>query len=145
MPRETSPAFIRTSFPLLHVASVTNTLDGTGAITLVDSLPIDFRATLEKITFTVTTVLAGAGGTQTFKVRKGGATGTVIATLTVALADGNAIGKFKSAAVAAADDENAKFKDADTLSLTRDSGGTAYTGGAGTFVLTFRQRPQARI
>jgi hypothetical protein len=131
--------------PLLPVNQVAGTFDGTGAITLITSLPIDFRCTLEKIVYVAGVAHAGAGGTQTFKVRKGGATGTVIATLTVALADVGAVGAFKAASVAAADDEAAKLKDGDTLSFTRDASGTAYTTANGMFYLIFRQRPQARI
>lgn len=145
MPREAFPGFTRIVWPLLHVASVSGTLDGTGAITFITSLPIPFRCWLESITFVVTTALAGAGGTQTFVVRKGNASGTSILTLTVALADGGSIGAFKQASVTAANDEAAKFVDGDTLSFTRNASGTAYTGGAGTFYLIFRQRPQARI
>lgn len=145
MPREAGPAFTRIQWPLLYVAAVTNALDGTGAITFITSLPVPFRCVLESITYVVSTVHTGAGGTQTFVVRKGNASGTSILTLTVALADVGSIGAFKQASVTAANDEAAKFVDGDTLSFTRNSGGTAYTAGAGTFYLTFRQRLQARI
>jgi bifunctional ADP-heptose synthase (sugar kinase/adenylyltransferase) len=73
-----------------------------------------------------------------------GAGDTVIATLTLALADVNAVGKFKSASVAAADEAVARITDTDTLSLTRDSGGTAFTKFEGIFLVTLRQKPQAR-
>jgi hypothetical protein len=144
MPREASPAFVRTILPLLTVPAVTGILDGTGAITVIASLPIPYKATLEKITYVVGTTHVGGGGTQAFRVRKGGATGTIIATLTLAIADVGAVGAFKTASVAAADDESARFVDGDTLSFTRDSGGTAYSAGTGHFFLTFRQRPQAK-
>lgn len=144
MPREASPAFIRTIVPLLPVPGVVGILDGTGAITLVNSLPLPYKATIEKITYVAGLIHTGAGGTQTFKVRKGGATGTVVATLTVALADVGAVGAFKTASVAAADDENARLVDGDTISFTRDASGTAYTAGSGIFYLTLRQRAQAK-
>ena len=147
MPAEKGPAWIRYKEDLLVVPSVTGYLDGTGALTFITSRVADgFIRTLEKITFVSTTALAGAGGTQTFKVRKGNATGTVVATLTVALADfDTTAGKSKAADVAAADADAARFGDTDTLSFTRDASGTAFTGGAGVFTLTWRQKPQARI
>lgn len=147
MPRETSPAWVRVKEDLLSFSSVTGYLDGTGALTFITSRVADgVVQTLEKIIFVSTTALAGAGGTQTFKVRKGNATGTVICTATVALADfDTTAGKSKAFAVAAADEPNARFSDADTLSFTRDASGTAFTGGAGVFTLVWRQRPQARI
>jgi hypothetical protein len=47
------------------------------------------RQTLEAIEFVSNQLVAatGAGATQTFKVRKGSASGTVVATLTLTLAD----------------------------------------------------------
>jgi hypothetical protein len=146
VPAEKGPAFTRTVLPLLVAPALTGIADGTGAITLVDSLPLGYLGSIEKITFVSGSIATGAGGTQTYKVRKGGPTGTVVATLTLALADVNAVGKFKSALVAAADNEAARLsKDTDTISFTRDAGGTAYTKFEGTFYLTLRQKPQARI
>ncbi len=145
MPRETVPAFTRTVVPLLSVTALTGVFDGTGAITLIDSLPVTHKFTLEKLRWVSSSIATGAGGTQTFKIRKGGAAGTVIATLTIALADTNAVGKFKEYAVTAADDANATFKDGDTISFTRDASGTAFTKAEGLFSLVTRQRPQARI
>jgi len=145
MPAEKGPAFIRTKEDLLHVPAVTNILDGTGALSFIVSRVADgFVQTLEKITFTSSTILAGAGGTQTFKVRKGNASGTVVATLIVALADfDTSVGRSKSAVTT--DPDAARFSDTDTLSFTRDASGTAFSAGAGVFTLTWRQKPQARI
>lgn len=147
MPRETSPSWVRTKEDFFIVPTHTGYLDGTGAITFMLSRVADgFVQTLEKITFVSTTAFTGAGGTQTFKVRKGNATGTVIVTLTLTLADmDTTAGKSKAASVAAADVEVARFTDTDTISFTRDASGTAFTAGAGLFSLTWRQRPQARI
>lgn len=147
MPKEALPAFIRTKETLLVVPSVTGILDGTGALTLIDTRLADgFRQSLEKITYVSTVAHTGAGGTQTFKVRKGGATGTVIATITLTLAAlQTSGGKSVQASVAVADEAIARFVDTDTLSFTRDSGGTAFTAGSGQFILTWRQRAQARL
>lgn len=145
MPAEKGPAFTRTEVTGLVVTALTGVFDGTGAITLVADKPLGYVATIEKIQFVSSSIATGAGGTQTFKLRKGGATGTVLATLTLALADINAVGKFKSASVAAADDKYARLADTETWSLTRDSGGTAFTKAEGVFLITLRQKPQARI
>ncbi len=147
MPGERGPAFIRTKERLLDVPAITGFLDGTGALTLIDSRTADgYVQYLEAIVFISSTAFTGTSGTQTFKVRKGGATGTVIATITLTLADmQTSAPKFKRATVAAADEANARFNDTDTLSFTRDSGGTAFTAGAGAFHLIWRQRPQGRV
>ena len=147
MPTEKGPGFTRTKEDLLHIRSVTGYLDGAGALTLIDTRAADgFVQTLEKVMFTSSTALAGAGGTQTFKIRKGGATGTVVLSFTIVLADFvTTAGKSKTYPVLAADDDKARFSDADTLSLTRDAGGTAFSGGAGVIQLVWRQKPQARL
>lgn len=144
MPKEFGPSFLRHEMPLLIAPALTGIADGTGAITLIDSLPVGYVGTIERLRFVSGSIATGAGGTQTFKLRKGGAAGTVIATLTLALADVNAVGKFKQAAVAAADEAVARLTDTDTLSLTRDSGGTAFTKFEGIFSVVLRQRPQMR-
>ena len=145
MPKEAGPAFLRHELPLLPVTAVTGVGDGTGAITLIDSLPLGYVGVLEKLRFVSSSIATGAGRTQTYKLRKGGATGTVVATLTIALADVNAVGKFKVASVAAADDASARLMDTETLSLTRDASGTAYTKLEGLFSVVIRQKPQARV
>jgi len=145
MPKEAGPAFLRHELPLLPVTAVTGVGDGTGAITLIDSLPLGYVGVLEKLRFVSSSIATGAGATQTYKLRKGGATGTVVATLTIALADVNAVGKFKVASVAAADDASARLMDTETLSLTRDASGTAYTKLEGLFSVVIRQKPQARV
>lgn len=144
MPKEFGPSFLRHEMPLLIAPALTGIADGTGAITLIDSLPVGYVGTIERLRFVSGSIATGAGGTQTFKLRKGGAAGTVIATLTLALADVDAVGKFKQAAVAAADEAVARLTDTDTLSLTRDSGGTAFTKFEGIFSVVLRQRPQMR-
>lgn len=145
MPAEKGPAWIRTTEDLLHVPSVTGYGDGTGALTFITSrVAAGFVQTLEKIEFISTAAATGSGATQTFKVRKGNASGTVAATLTLALADlDTSAGKSKAAYTT--DPDAARFGDTDTLSFTRDASGTAFTAFAGTFRLTWRQKPQARI
>ncbi len=145
MPAEKGPAVIRHELPLLAVTALTGVFDGTGAITLVDTLVPGYTLYIEKLRFVSSSIATGAAATQTFKLRRGGATGTVVATLTIALADINAVGKFKEASVAAADMDSARLTDAVGLSLTRDASGTAFTKAEGLFSVVVRQKPQARI
>lgn len=144
MPKEVGPTFIRHELPILAAPALTGIADGTGAITLVDSFTPGYVGTVEKLRFVSGSIATGTSASQVFKLRKGGATGTVIATLQLDLADVNAVGKFKQAAVSAANDSVARFSDTETLSLTRDSGGTAYTKFEGLFTIVVRQKPQAR-
>lgn len=142
MPREVNPAFVRTtlSFPII-LAGMLNTA---GAVTFVASMVMPFRAVLEKVTFIPEVAGAGAGATHAIKVRKGGATGTVLATCTVTLANHVLGGPGVVASVAAADEEAATFRDGDTFSITKDAG-TVFSTAGGHLILTFRQRPQSKV
>ncbi len=145
MPAEKGPAWVRHEELLLVVPAVAGIGDGTGAISfIVSRVAAGYVRTLEKIIFVSTSAATGAGATQTYKVRKGNASGTVVATLTLALADlDTSAGKSKAASTTDAD--AARFGDTDTLSFTRDSGGTAFTALTGYFLLVWREKPQARI
>lgn len=145
MPSEAGVPFQRTELVILPVTGLTGVGDGTGALTLVDTLVLGYVYYIEKLRFLSSMIATGGSATQTFKIRRGGATGAVLASLTLALTDVNAVGKFKSANVAAADDSNARISDLVGISLTRDAGGTAFTALAGTFLLSLRQRNQARV
>lgn len=141
MPRETFPAGVRTSvdirIPLIGV------LDTAGAVSILVSSVLSFKAELEKVTFFPDVTGAGAGATQAIRVRKGAAAGAIIATVTPTLAAAVLGGPGIAANVAAADAEAAKFKDGDTFSITKDAG-TVFTAGGGTLSLQFWQRPQSR-
>lgn len=141
MPREAGPGFIRTvqSFriPLVGV------LDQAGAITFVLSAVLGFKAELESLRFIPDVAGAGAGATQALSVRKGNASGTILATVTPTLANHVLGGPTLTASVAAAQANDAKFSDTDTFSITK-AAGTVFTGAGGTLLLVFRQRPQAR-
>jgi len=142
MPRETFPAFVRTSIdisiPLVGV------LDTAGAVSILVSYVVPFKGSLERVEFIPDVVAAGAGATQPIVVRKGGATGTALATVTPALATAVLGGPGIVANVAAALESDARFVDGDTLSVTKTAGGTVFSAGGGHLRLIFRQRPQAR-
>lgn len=141
MPAEAHPAFLRSEIsfriPLVGV------LDQAGAITFLLSYVITFRATLERIVFIPDVAGAGAGATQSLDVRKGNASGTILASAVPTLANHVLGGPGVVGAVSAANDEAAKFKDNDTLSITK-AAGTVFSAGGGTLKLIFRQRLQAR-
>lgn len=114
---------------------------GTGQVTSLLSVPLGFVGTVEKVSIYSSIVAAGAGASRTFNVRKGSATGAVVATATVVLADLNAIGAaVKDIPVTVA---NADFTDTDTLTIEwATAGAVAYTAGVFHVVVRYRQKPQ---
>lgn len=132
------------NFPSVSNAAANPHFSGTGAITLVDSFTPGFQLVLEQIGFCAAIVAGATAGSQVFKLRKGGASGTVIATLTLALASVNALGEVTVANIAtgtAVADVN--LDDDDTFSITRDASGTDYTTEPeGFFFVKYRQRAQ---
>lgn len=150
MPRESFPAGIRsvimshTSDFVSNAATVSadfnaNTLQtiagGAGGFTP------GFKCEVTKLRFKVATEdFAGAGGTLTFELRKNSATGTALASLTVALASA-----LRGVVLEAnASGEAAKLVDTDKLFLVRLATGTVFTTGRGVFEVEAWQRPQAR-
>lgn len=150
MPKIVIPSFIRTVI-LSHLSSggaaaVSPDFTPTTGATVVLSAPVPFKCNVEKFRFHVSSVnFAGAAGTQTFSLRKGNATGSVIVALTVPLATALR-GATIEASVAAADQVGAgRLVDGDTLSITNETGGTAFTTGEGIFEVVARQANQAKI
>lgn len=141
MPREASPSFVRTT--LAFGIPLAGVLNASGAVTFLLSFVVPFKASLERVTFIPEVAGAGAGATQALKVRKGNATGTVLATVTPTLAAHVMGAAGITDTVTAANEEAARFVDGDTLSITKDAG-TVFSAAGGTLLLTFRQRPQSR-
>lgn len=144
MPRYGRGGWIRGfhTVPSVSNAATNPHFSGTGAITIIDSHTPGFQLVLEQLGFTVSGVAGATAGSQVFKLRKGGAAGTVIATLTLALANVNALGETTIANVSGTL-ENLTLDDDDTYSLTRDASGTDFTTEPeGFFFIRFRQRPQ---
>lgn len=141
MPREVNPGFVRT--PIAVRLPLAGFFDQAGAITYLLSYVPGFRGEIEKIVFVPDVAGAGAGATHVVNVRKGNATGTIVATVTVALATHVMGGAGIVGSVSAANDETAKFRDTDTISITKDAG-TVFSAAGGTLIIWFRQRPQAR-
>lgn len=151
MPRETFPAGIRSTV-MAHVSEFANAAT-VGADFNANSLAtiaggaggysVPYKCQVEALEFSVGPEdFAGGGGTLTFELRKNSATGTALASLTIALASALR-GVTLRAAVTAANAEAAKLKDNDTLFLVRLATGTAFTTARGVFRVVAWQRPQA--
>jgi hypothetical protein len=133
MPRYASGAWVRKVVNLYVPLP-----GGTGPVVAVLSLPVG-RCVLEKMEVVPAVAGTGAGATRTLNVRKGSATGTVVATANPTLANMGTVGTFLAGTVTAS---AAAFEDADVLSVEFANGGTAFTAGAVNLVLTFRERGQ---
>jgi hypothetical protein len=144
MPRETFPAGIRTAIDMR--IPLTGVLDQAGAVTFLLSYVMPFKALLERVEYIPDVTGAGAGATQALRVRKGNATGAIIATVTPTLANHVLGGPGLTGSVAPADINSgaALFKDNDTLSITKDAG-TVFSAAGGTLRMVFWQRNQSRL
>lgn len=86
---------------------------------------------------------AGAGGTLTFELRKASATGTALASITIALGATSVRGaRIESNALAAAAAASV-LQDGDLLFLVRLATGTVFTTGRGKFGMDLWVKPQA--
>lgn len=110
---------------------------GTGAAEIVTDLEPGAELTVETVKAYVAIAGAGAGATRTIRVLKGAS--TVVATGTVTLAGTATLGTELNLTVTAAD---ARFTDADVLTVDFAAGGTAFTAGALNLVIGYRQHPQ---
>jgi hypothetical protein len=116
---------------------------GTAQVTSVLSFPLGFLGTVEKVTIYSSVAATGAGASRTFNVRKGTATGTVVATATVVLADLSTVGAIKNIPVVVAPLGTPDLQDADVLTIEwATAGAVAYT--AGTFHVAVQIRHKAQ-
>lgn len=115
---------------------------GTGQVTSLLSLPLGFAGTIERAAIYSSIAATGAGASRTFNIRKGSATGAVMATATVVLADLSTVGvpKVVPVTTVAADRD---FVDADTLTIEwATAGAVAYTAGTFHVAVTLRGKSQ---
>lgn len=113
---------------------------GAGQVSSVLSLPRGFADIVRSVKLIVKKVATGAGATRTFNVRKGNATGTVIATGTYVLADGATVGAVKDIPVTAG---NAARLDGDDLTIEwAAAGAVAFTAGEVIVAIKTRKRIQ---
>lgn len=115
---------------------------GTGQVTSLLSMPLGVQGTVEKVSIYSSVAATGAGASRTLNVRKGIATGTVLATATVVLADLSTPGAIKDVPITAVTLDR-DFADADTLTIEwATAGAVAFT--AGTFHVIVRYRAKAQ-
>jgi len=120
-------------------------LSGTGQLLVVDSLVLGFRFWIEKLIFVTQDTLVGAGGVQTFNLRKGGVAGTVIATVAPTIAANAVMGTvLADSLVAGTEDGAGRFLDADALTIERAAGGTAFSAGSAELYVLLREKAQGR-
>lgn len=137
MPRFAPYGFARS------VLNVQATLPGTGQTTVLLSYPLGFQFELESVKVCVTTAGGGAGATRALNIRKGNATGTVVATGTITLAAAT-LGAVIDIPVTTTGTTNV-FGDSDTITAEFPAGGTAFSAGAVTISLVYRHRLQRAL
>lgn len=134
------PRFAPYGFAIVQESFAIPIPAGTGQVSSVLSLPRGFVASITKVSAVVRVVATGAGASRVLNIRKGSATGAVVATTTYVLADGATVGAVKDVPVTAA---NADFADADTLTIEwPTAGAVAFTAGELNLVITTRRRLQ---
>jgi len=152
MPRESFPGGVRQTVwqhnsIATAAATVSTDLNANTLFTIAGGAAgflVGQRCEVTKLRFRVGDAdFVGGGGTLTFELRRGSATGTAIASLTIPLASalrGAVIESDVTAALVA----QAKLVDTDRLFLVRLATGTAFTTGSGVFEVEAWVRPQAR-
>lgn len=138
MPKQTPFGKIR---DVLAFTIPAGQLVGTTASVVALSIPLGFSFEIESAYVIATTALAGASGSRTVSVRKGNASGTIVATLAVTQAALATAGNGAAFAVTTTNGANV-YGDADTLSVTVDAGGTTITAGQLDLFVVLRERPQ---
>jgi hypothetical protein len=113
------------------------------AVNLMLSKTLGFACTLERIE-AVTRVVATTAGSRVINVRKGTATGTVVGTITLAIATQDTLGVVNAGTLTAAFPGSLSFNSTDTLTIELPTG-TAFTAGGVDLLLTFRDKCQAPV
>lgn len=135
MPRFAQYGYSRQHFAL--TVPLAGFLSVTTQQTLVLSLPLGFQFEIEKLFLIPTIAATGAGASRVINVRKGTATGTVVATATATLANGG-LGVAPTAGTVTSTAKTNVFQDADTLTVEFPTGGTVFTAGQYDLVLQLR-------
>lgn len=138
------PRFAQYGYSRQHFAitiPLTGFLSVTTQQTLALSLPLGYQFEIEKAWLIPTVAAAGAGASRVVNVRKGSATGTVVATGTATLANG-ALGAAPSALTVTSTAKTNVFQDADLLTIEFPAGGTVFSAGQYDLVLQLRSLNQ---
>src|SRR5512138_765113 len=125
MPKEAGPLYNRGVINIrLALAGL---LDQAGAITFLASVVPGFVLSFEKMLYIPDVAGAGVGASQVLRLRKGGAAGTIIDTITLTLANHVLGGAgVASTGVTAANESIARLQDTDGFSITKDAGGVVF-------------------
>jgi len=132
------PTSYSRTIPPLTIRSV-GYLAATGAANLVLSKTLGFACELERVE-AVTRVVATTAGSRVINIRNGTATGTIVGTITLAIATQGVLGVVNAGTVTA----NNYSTDSDTLTVEFPTG-TAFTAGGVELLLTFRDRNQLAV
>jgi hypothetical protein len=136
MPRKAPYGFSRGNFTLsLPLASGFGI---TTAANIMLSYAPGFSFVIEKVTVANTVAAAGSGATRTLNIRKGSASGTVVATKAIVLADCG-LATVVDVPVTAA---NATYNDTDTLTVDLGGSGTVFTTFEANLIIQYRVQPQ---
>jgi hypothetical protein len=118
-------------------------LAATGAVNVMLSKTLGYACELERIDV-VTTVVATTAGSRVLNVRRGDASGTVVGTITLAIATQGVLGVVNAGTVTAGPGATA-FTDTDTITVQFAGSGTAFTAGGIDLLLTLRDRNQYAV
>jgi hypothetical protein len=136
MPRLAPYGFIRGQFNVsLPLQAGFN---ATTATNIMLSYKPGFAFVIEKVTVICTVAGAGAGATRTLNVRKGTASGTVVATKAIVLADATLAAAIDVPVTAA----SAAYGDNDTITVDLGGSGTVFTTFEGMLMIQYRMLPQ---
>ncbi len=108
---------------------------GTSAADIITGYRPGFRGRIVGWQYVANVAAAGSGATRTFNLEIN-ATDVAGTATAIALADANAVGAVKALT---APTVNAAFDADDTISVEVAAGGTAFSAGAGAFVLLVEQ------
>ena len=135
-PRSYSRTILNLSIPSVGFLATTS------AVNLMLSKTLGYACELERIE-AVTRVVATTAGSRVINVRRGTATGTIVGTITLAIATQGTLGVVNAGTVTAGPGATA-FNGADTITIEFPTG-TAFTAGGVELVLTFRDKNQAPV
>ena len=139
MPRNAPFGFARGIFNLS--LPLTAGFGATAATNIMLSHVPGFAFTIEKVSLNCTIAGIGAAGSRVLNVRKGSASGTVVATKTVLVADCTLAVVINVPVTAA----NASYADTDAITVDLGGSGTVFTTFEANLIIQYRALPQRAV
>lgn len=136
MPRTTPYGFSRGNLTIS--LPLTTGFGATGASNIMLSYKPGFSFVIEKVTVHCSVAGAGAGATRTLNIRKGSASGTLVATKAIVLADAGLAAVIDVPVTAA----SASYGDNDTITVDLGGSGTVFTTFEANLIIQYRALPQ---